>query len=167
MKVAKRFKWEAAHRLPWHEGQCKFVHGHSYRMMVELEGTPDDRGMLIDFKEIKRTLKPLIERWDHATLIAENDAYLKHAIIAAAEEHGVASKYDVLPYDTTAENLSTYVADYLGTEAYQTLQDHNVEAIRVTVYETETCYAEIERPVSRYANQSANGSTQTAVPTHA
>ena len=167
MKVAKRFKWEAAHRLPWHEGQCKFVHGHSYRMMVELEGTPDERGMLIDFKEIKQILKPLIERWDHATLIADYDTYLKRAVIDVAEEEGVPSKYDILPYDTTAENLSTYVADYLGTEAYQTLKDHNIDIIRVRLFETETCYAEIERPVTRYSEQSANGSLQTATATHA
>jgi hypothetical protein len=49
------------------------------------------------------------------------------------------------------------VANYLGTEAYDTLRDHRVETIRVKVYETETCYAEIERPLSEYAAESTNG----------
>jgi 6-pyruvoyltetrahydropterin/6-carboxytetrahydropterin synthase len=151
MKVAKRFRWEAAHRLPWHEGQCKYVHGHSYRMMVEVEGETDERGMLIDFKHLKRTLKPLIEKWDHATLIADYDEELRDAI------ESLGSKYYVLPFDSTAENMCTYVANYLGTKAYDTLRDHRVETIRVKVYETETCYAEIERPLSEYAAESTNG----------
>ena len=151
MKVAKRFRWEAAHRLPWHEGQCKYVHGHSYRMMVEVEGETDDRGMLIDFKHLKRVLKPLIKKWDHATLIADYDEELRNAI------ESLGSKYYVLPFDSTAENMCTYVANHLGTEAYDTLRDHRVETIRVKVYETETCYAEIERPLSEYASQSTNG----------
>lgn len=145
MKVAKRFRWEAAHRLPWHEGDCKYLHGHSYRMMVEVEGEPDERGMLIDFKEIKRVMEPLIERWDHATLVANYDDELRQAIEA------LGSKHFVLPFDSTAENLSTYVADYLGREAYEVLDAHRVTRVRVKVYETETCYAEIERPLSAYA----------------
>lgn len=56
MKVAKRFRWEAAHRLPWHEGQCRHLHGHSYRMTVELRGDPSGDGMLMDFKHLKQIL---------------------------------------------------------------------------------------------------------------
>lgn len=151
MKVAKRFRWEAAHRLPWHEGQCKYVHGHSYRMMVEVEGETDDRGMLIDFKHLKRVLKPLIEKWDHATLIANYDKELREAI------ESLGSRYYVLPFDSTAENLCTYVAHFLGTEAYDVLKKHRVDAIRVRVYETETCYAEIERPLSDDSTKRKNG----------
>ena len=145
MKVAKRFRWEAAHRLPWHDGECKYLHGHSYRMMVEVEGTPDERGMLIDFKHLKKVLKPLVEKWDHATLVADYDSDLKEAAEA------LDSKYFVLPYDSTAENLATFVADYLGQEAYEVLEEKSVTALRVKVWETETCYADIQRPLSAYA----------------
>lgn len=151
MKVAKRFRWEAAHRLPWHEGDCKYLHGHSYRMMVEVEGEPDERGMLIDFKEIKRVLKPLVEQWDHATLIADYDDELRQAIDT------LESKHFVLPFDSTAENLCTFVADYLGREAHDVLEAHRVTTIRVKVYETETCYAEIERPLAAYTAESQEG----------
>ena len=34
MKVAKRFRWEGAHRLPWHAGLCRHLHGHSYALTV-------------------------------------------------------------------------------------------------------------------------------------
>ncbi|MDZ4698664.1 MAG: 6-carboxytetrahydropterin synthase [Rhodothermales bacterium] len=141
MKVAKQFTWEAAHRLPWHTGACKNLHGHSYKMTVELEGDPDERGMLIDFKEIKKILSPLIEDWDHATLVADDDIDLRYAL----EELG--SRQALLPYDSTAENLSRYTAEYLmkqGTEVLRTRKIHNIS---VTVRETDTCYATFECPV--------------------
>ena len=150
MTVSKRFRWEGAHRLPWHTGGCQNLHGHSYLMWVELAGTPDDRGMVIDFKDIKTVLKPLIDAWDHAVLVAEDDDALQQAVDL------LDSKHFVLPYDTTSENLCAFVADYLGKEAFGLLQQHNISTIRVRIQETETCYAELVKPVAAYT---ANGVT--------
>ena len=77
MIVAKDFKWEAAHRLPWHKGKCKHLHGHSYRMTVELEGEPNSQGLVIDFNDIKSMIEPHIQELDHTTIISANDAELK------------------------------------------------------------------------------------------
>jgi 6-pyruvoyltetrahydropterin/6-carboxytetrahydropterin synthase len=74
MIVAKQFRWEGAHRLPWHDGLCKNNHGHSYKMEASVDGAVDARGMVLDFKVIKRVLKPLVEAWDHAMLVAHDDA---------------------------------------------------------------------------------------------
>lgn len=142
MKVAKRFRWEAAHRLPWHEGQCSHLHGHSYRMMVELEGVLADQGMLLDFKHVKRILTPLVEQWDHSVLVAEDDDELKEAM------KGLDSKTYVLPCDSTAENLCVYVADYLLDRGRETLLDHKIDRVTVRLEETETCYAEVEKTVA-------------------
>ncbi|GIV03610.1 MAG: 6-carboxy-5,6,7,8-tetrahydropterin synthase [Fimbriimonadales bacterium] len=156
MKASKRFRWEAAHRLPWHTGGCQNLHGHSYEMWVELEGTPDDRGMLIDFKDIKKVMGPLVEAWDHAVLVADYDAELKQAIEI------LGSKHFVFPYDTTSENMCRYVADYLGHEALDVLLSHNISSIRVKVLETETCFAELEVAVAAYLT---NGKVTSAVAT--
>ncbi len=141
MKVAKQFTWEAAHRLPWHAGDCKNLHGHSYKMTVEVEGEPDERGMLIDFKEIKKILAPLIDDWDHATIVAEDDIDLRYAI------QKLGSRLALLPYDSTAENLSRYAAEYLMNQGNEILRARNVHNIIVTVRETETCYATFACPV--------------------
>ena len=155
MTVAKRFRWEAAHRLPWHDGPCDNLHGHSYRMTVELEGTPDERGMLIDFQEVKRALKPLVDAWDHAILVAETDTEL----LQIAEQTGW--KHAVLPCDTTAENLSAYVTEHLCAEAGEMLRANDVDTVRVRLAETETCYAEAERRVA--ASNSADTYLREAV----
>ena len=107
MRVAKRFTWEGAHRLPWHDGLCKNNHGHSYVMEAAVDGAVDTRGMVLDFAVIKRALKPLVDAWDHATLVAHDD----HAYLAFVREQGF--KHYVFPFDTTAENLARYAADVI------------------------------------------------------
>jgi len=142
MKIAKRFRWEGAHRLPWHEGRCRDLHGHSYCMFVEVEGEPDENGLLLDFKHLKLALAPLIDEWDHGTLIAEKDTKLRKIMEDAGWRHSI------LPYDTTAENICIYVADHLLATSADMLRERRIHTVRVRVQETETCYAEAERSVT-------------------
>ncbi|MBC5993534.1 6-pyruvoyl trahydropterin synthase family protein [Pontibacter cellulosilyticus] len=138
MKVAKRFRWEGAHRLPWHTDGCQNLHGHSYQMWVELSGPAGKNGMLIDFKEIKKVLAPLVKAWDHGVLVAETDAELLQAMEL------LKSKHYTLPFDTTSENICLYVIDYLGQHAFDIMLQYNIESVYVKLQETETCYAEHE-----------------------
>ena len=162
MKVAKRFRWEAAHRIPWHEAGCRFVHGHSYRMMVELEGEPTDASpgsgaMLIDFKHVKRMVKPLVDAMDHAMLVNESDTELRESMEA------LNSKIYVMPSDTTAENVALHVAEQIRAAGHEVLARHGVQTIRVQVWETETCYAEVERPVkAKKAEEAASAAMASA-----
>lgn len=136
MKAAKLFRWEAAHRLPWYDGPCSHLHGHSYRMLVEVEGTPDERGMLIDFKDLKALVGPLVKAWDHATLVGQDDRALYDACQA------LGTKLFVFPFDTTSENLCRYVADYLRDQAADVLAEQGITRVTIRLNETETCYAE-------------------------
>ncbi len=142
MRVAKNFGWESAHRLPSHGGLCKNLHGHSYRMTVIMDGEPDDDGIVVDFQDMKRLLKPLVDRWDHATLISESDAVLK----ATVERLG--DRYVVLPFETTAENLCRYVAEYLLREGAKVLATRGIVAVTIRIHETDTCFAEHTVPVA-------------------
>lgn len=141
MTVSKTFRWEGAHRLPWHGGLCKSNHGHSYRMEVAVEGEQDARGMVLDFQEIKRALAPLVEAWDHATLIAHDD----QEYLEVAQRLGW--KHYVLPYDTTAENVARYAADALCRDGADALAACGAREVRVRVHETATSYAEYARRV--------------------
>ena len=136
MKVSKRFRWEAAHRLPWHTDGCQHLHGHSYVMWIELDGEQDKRGMVIDFKDIKEVIKPLVDAWDHAILVDETD----HDLLKAIDL--LQSKHYTFPYDTSSENMCLYVADYLKRNALELLKAHRITSMAIRVQETETCYAE-------------------------
>ena len=139
MKIAKRFRWEGAHRLPWHEGLCKNLHGHSYTMFVEIEGEPDERGLLMDFKDLKNCMVDLVEAWDHATVVDEKDTELHEVLTSRGWKHYV------LPFDTTAENMCIYAAEYLIRTSRSILEAHRIHTVRVRIAETETCYAEAVR----------------------
>lgn len=76
MRITKRFRFEAAHQLPWHHGKCSRPHGHSYILDVTLSGpiNPDatkhsDAGMVRDFADISDAVDPIISVYlDHHNL---------------------------------------------------------------------------------------------------
>ena len=49
MIIIKEFDFDAAHYLPAYNGKCEHLHGHTYKLVVKVEGTPDHEGMVIDF----------------------------------------------------------------------------------------------------------------------
>lgn len=70
-EVSVQAGWEAAHWLPGvPEGhKCRRLHGHSYRAQVTVCGPVDpDSGMVIDFGDVKKSLRALAEALDHQTL---------------------------------------------------------------------------------------------------
>ena len=141
MIIAKSFHWEAAHRIPWHEGKCKHIHGHSYKMIVELEGETNEKGIVMDFKELKDIVQPYIERVDHTTLISVNDDDLKEVFDAKQW------KYYLLPFDSTAENLCDYFANLIIKNNQELLLANKITTVSVKIAETETAYAYVKKNV--------------------
>jgi 6-pyruvoyltetrahydropterin/6-carboxytetrahydropterin synthase len=72
-KIAKEFHWEMAHRLPFHTGGCQNLHGHSYKLWVQLEGEPNDKGMVVDYFDLKAVVEPLVKQLDHSFLCDRSD----------------------------------------------------------------------------------------------
>lgn len=68
MEVYKRFRIEAAHRLPnVPEGhKCARLHGHSFRIAVSISGSVGaESGWVLDFADIEAAFEPLFTRLDH------------------------------------------------------------------------------------------------------
>lgn len=70
MIVWKEFTFDSAHYLPHvPEGhKCGRMHGHTFRVRIEVSGPVDENGWVIDFGEIKSAVKPLIDMIDHSVL---------------------------------------------------------------------------------------------------
>ncbi len=68
MIVRRRFRFEAAHSLPEHPGKCRELHGHSYELVVCIEGQVEERsGMVVDFSDLKRVVRDsVVDPLDHA-----------------------------------------------------------------------------------------------------
>lgn len=70
-QLYKEFRFEAAHKLPHHDGKCARLHGHSWVLRVHLKGdrlidSGAKQGMLFDFGDIKQYVQPLLDQYlDH------------------------------------------------------------------------------------------------------
>jgi len=71
MKIYKEFTFDSAHYLPNVEDghPCKRMHGHTYRLKIWIKGKIDEeKGWLVDFGDIKKIIKPLVDSLDHRCL---------------------------------------------------------------------------------------------------
>jgi 6-pyruvoyltetrahydropterin/6-carboxytetrahydropterin synthase len=78
----------AGHALRNYKGKCENVHGHNFRVQVVIEGEHlDETGLLVDFLDVKDSMRTIIGRLDHVFL---NDV----------------APFDVL--NPSAENIAEY-----------------------------------------------------------
>lgn len=69
MIILKEFEFDAAHYLPQYNGKCERLHGHTYKLVVKVKGTPDHEGMVIDFTKLKALVKEkVVDHLDHQLL---------------------------------------------------------------------------------------------------
>lgn len=64
----KKFKFDAAHRLPDYDGPCKNLHGHTWTLELFVIGRPQHNGMVIDFKTLHKQATNVIKSLDHSYL---------------------------------------------------------------------------------------------------
>ncbi len=107
----------AAHQLRFAPGEGERLHGHNWRIKAVVQATElDARGFVIDFNDLGKTLRALVEPYEHVFL------------------NEVAPFDDVNP---SAENIARVVADNLGAA----IDDGRVRVVRVEVWETDQCCA--------------------------
>ena len=110
IRVSKIFRFEMAHALWGYDGLCKNIHGHSYMMRVEVEGETDSNGMIMDYYDIENIISPLIEKMDHSFCVDSNDKVMLDFL----KEQNF--KYYLVPFTTTAENLTKHITGIISTE---------------------------------------------------
>ena len=103
--VTKTVKFDAAHVLTNHQGLCKNLHGHTYRVDVSVaQAEGDVRDMVIDFKDLKRLAEEVVcSRFDHA-FIYNTESEGEREIAAVVERYGMRTV--AIPFRSTAENLA-------------------------------------------------------------
>ncbi|MBI2830370.1 MAG: 6-carboxytetrahydropterin synthase QueD [Chloroflexi bacterium] len=61
--------FDAAHFLREYHGKCEALHGHRYQVIVKIQAPAlDNTGLAYDFTELKKHLRNIIDRFDHACL---------------------------------------------------------------------------------------------------
>lgn len=109
---------DAAHRLSFHKGKCKNLHGHRWKIIVDMYNETSTSDMLVDFGDVKG----FFDRFDHTLLVYQGDEELMNATSGFSRV--------ISSFETTAENLSKYFA----TELQKLCPEGTI--VRVEVYET-------------------------------
>lgn len=70
--VTKKFEFEAAHKLPEYEGNCRHTHGHTFKLEVTVMADKERTvypTMIIDFKDLKKIVEEKVLNFlDHKYL---------------------------------------------------------------------------------------------------
>lgn len=143
MQITRRLEFDAGHRIPDHQSQCRHLHGHRYAIeitlsgeIIEASGAPAN-GMVMDFSEVKTLAKQhLVDAWDHAFLVYRRD----HAVVdflAGLPDH----KTVLLDCVPTAENLARMAFSVLAP-VYRDTYGNHLRLERVRLYETPNCWAD-------------------------
>ena len=56
---------------------CEPLHGHNWTVAVEVDGTPDAHGMVVDFILLRDTLTRIVARLDHHMLLPTRNRLLE------------------------------------------------------------------------------------------
>jgi 6-pyruvoyltetrahydropterin/6-carboxytetrahydropterin synthase len=105
-ELTKEFRFEAAHRLyKNYSGKCSNNHGHSWHVIVSIQGTKlDDSDILIDFNNLKPLKKWINEALDHTTILWENDPMLTY--IKESKQ-----RYFITKKSPSSEHLAEVILD--------------------------------------------------------
>ena len=137
MRVTSRFTFAAAHRILGHAGKCAYLHGHTYHLEVTVTAPElDALGMVIDFDDLKALVrKALLERWDHATLLSEQDPLVSAISAVQAEAPEKVVRF--------ANNPTAEVLTREAWEAISQALPSGLRLLRVRIEETPACSSEL------------------------
>ncbi|WGE89667.1 6-carboxytetrahydropterin synthase QueD [Actinobacillus arthritidis] len=138
-KIAKEFSFDMAHMLDGHDGKCQNLHGHTYKLQVEVSGNlvsdGAKRGMVMDYSDLKSVVKhEILDPMDHAyiyDLNSDRESQVAKLLI------DLNSKVYGIPSRTTAEEMAKYM--------FEKLEKVGLPVSLIRLWETPTSYCEYSR----------------------
>lgn len=121
--------FSAAHFITF-GGQCERLHGHNYRVAVEVHGPLDANHYVADFVALADIVRQLLAAWDHCVLLPTEHPEIR---VAAGDREVTATFQDrrwvfprgdcvLLPVgNTTAELLARHLASALADRLQERL----------------------------------------------
>jgi len=131
-EIVKSIPFCYGHRLLRYVGPCANIHGHNARADIKLiSETLDERGMVMDFGDVKAVVKKWVdETLDHTMLMAVDDPMVP--VFRSANE-----KFYLMEKNPTAENIAELIYDFVAAQGFPVSS--------VTLWESDTSYARYSR----------------------
>jgi 6-pyruvoyltetrahydropterin/6-carboxytetrahydropterin synthase len=127
-RVTRQIDFCYGHRLLNYAGKCRYLHGHNGRAVIAIEAPElDERGMVLDFSDIKRVVSTWIdENLDHRMILHRDDPYVP--LLRDAGE-----PLYLVDRNPTAENIARLI--------YDVTAEHGFPVVEVRLWETPNCFA--------------------------
>jgi 6-pyruvoyltetrahydropterin/6-carboxytetrahydropterin synthase len=127
-RVTREIDFCYGHRLLNYAGKCRYLHGHNGRAIITLTGAAlDERGMLVDFGDIKREIQHWIdENLDHNMILCRDDP-----ILPVLQSRG--ERVFIMEVNPTAENIARLIYDHAAGAG--------LPIAEVRLWETPICHA--------------------------
>lgn len=127
-RVTREIDFCYGHRLLNYDGKCKYLHGHNGRAVIAVESPAlDDRGMVLDFSDIKRVVSGWIdEQLDHRMILHRDDP-------ARAALERLGEPMYLLDVNPTAENIARLIFEFARGQGFPVVECH--------LWETPRCFA--------------------------
>lgn len=127
-RVTRQIDFCYGHRLLNYDGKCRYLHGHNGRVEIALEAPElDERGMVLDFSDIKRVVSHWIDNTlDHRMLLRRDDP-------AAPILAKMGEPLFLMDENPTAENIAKLIFDFT--------RDHGFPIVEANLWETPNCCA--------------------------
>ena len=134
-RVSREIDFCYGHRLLNYDGKCKYLHGHNGTAVIALEAEGlDERGMVLDFSDIKRVVSTWIDdNLDHRMILHREDPAVP--ILQQMNE-----PLYLLEVNPTAENIAKLIYDFTA--------EHGFPVVEVKLWETPHCFATYSRRVA-------------------
>jgi len=112
--------FSAAHNLREYKGQCERLHGHNWKVQVVLEAEKLDKlGMVMDFREAKKVIGELMNKFDHTYL----NELAGFKVLNPTTENLSKILYDelknVLPTGVKVNKVTTWESDRCGAAYFE------------------------------------------------
>lgn len=127
-EVSQQIEFCYGHRLLNYDGKCRHLHGHNGRAVIVLRGEQlDSRGMLVDFSDIKKSVRTWIDnQLDHRMILCEDDP-----VVPFLKQQG--EPLLLLKENPTAENIAKLIFEYT--------RDQGFPVVEVRLWETPNAFA--------------------------
>ena len=146
MRITRRLEFDAGHRIPHHDSQCRHLHGHRYAIEVTLSGdvvatdSDPEQGMVADFAGGTTLVQQhVVASWDHAFLAHVDDKPVVDFLRSLPGHRTIT--FDAPP---TAEHLAL-AAFRILEPAFAAAYGKRITLERVRMYETPNCWADAIR----------------------
>jgi 6-pyruvoyltetrahydropterin/6-carboxytetrahydropterin synthase len=127
-RVCREIHFCYGHRLLNYRGKCRHLHGHNGKAVITIEASGlDNRGMVLDFGDIKRVVSQWIDdHLDHRMLLSRDDP-----LVPVLREMG--EPMYLLDANPTAENIAKLIFDFAVEKGFP--------VVEVRFWETPGCFA--------------------------